>query len=52
MNEKAITRTRKSIGNKFSMCVQPSFIIGTNAAYNSENQKRKGWFIISTIGLY
>ena len=29
MNEKAITRTRKSIGTHFSMCVQPSFIIRT-----------------------
>ena len=37
MNEKAITRTRKSIGIHFSMCVQPSFIIGTNNEDGSYN---------------
>ncbi len=40
MNEKtknAITRTRKSIGTHFSMCVQPSFIIGTNNEDGSYN---------------
>ena len=40
MNEKnknVLTRKRKSIGTHFSMCVQPSFIIGTNNEDGSHN---------------
>lgn len=35
--EKVLTRKRKSIGTHFSMCVQPSFIIGTNNEDGSHN---------------
>ena len=40
MNEKAITRTRKSIGTHFSMCAQPSFIGGLKFMKLKTKKKR------------
>ena len=50
MSEKAknvLTRKRKSIGTNFSMCVQPSFIIGTNNEDGSHNFAPITWVSVT-----
>lgn len=45
--KKVLTRKRKSIGTNFSMCVQPSFIIGTNNEDGSHNFAPITWVSVT-----
>lgn len=50
MNEKENTfpsRKKKSIGSNYSMCVQPSFIIGTNNDNGSYNFAPITWVSVT-----
>lgn len=45
--KKVLTRKKKSIGTNFSMCVQPSFIIGTNNEDGSHNFAPITWVSVT-----
>lgn len=45
--KKVLTRKRKSIGTNLSMCVQPSFIIGTNNEDGSHNFAPITWVSVT-----
>lgn len=46
-SKEVLTRKRKSIGTRFSMCVQPAFIIGTNNEDGSHNFAPITWLSVT-----